>query len=153
MVGVLLHSTTSIEDLIFVLNHGELKCLVTNMKIVINLLSYLEKKFSQELEMKIIDQTCFLKSLQYIIVMDSASEELDKELIDSINKFPRDLTFKIFTFQHVSSLGDKKYFDFELENHNPDSLLNISYTSGSTGTPKGILKINSNNIKKKINNY
>jgi len=77
----------------------------------------------------------FLKSLEYIIILDDDKNEYNKSTINNIT---------VINWSHFLSHSSKQIISNQ---NNKDDMAAILYTSGSTGKPKGVVLSHSNIIE------
>ncbi|KAH7031968.1 long-chain-fatty-acid-CoA ligase/ protein binding protein [Macrophomina phaseolina] len=123
MYTVSIYDTLGPDTTEYIINHSELKCVVTSISHVPTLLKLKSR----------------LPSLKIIISMDplSEGERPGESKGDILNAVAVDLGVRIFSLKDVEALGEQNPRPYNPPN--PDDTITINYTSGTTGSPKGVV--------------
>lgn len=120
---VSLYETLGPEAGEYILNHGELACVIASLPHIPTLLKLAPR----------------VPSLKLIISLDplDAGEPAGHSKRDLLNKAAADIGIKIFSMEEVEAIGLRSGRGFRPPTK--DDPVTINYTSGTTGDPKGVL--------------
>lgn len=114
----------------FIVNHSEMKCVVTSINHVATLLKLKPR----------------LPTLKIIICMDplDAGERPGESKGDILNAIAADQGVNIFYLKDVEVIGEQNPRPYNPPT--PEDIITINYTSGTTGNPKGVVLTHRNAI-------
>ncbi|KAF2084733.1 acetyl-CoA synthetase-like protein [Saccharata proteae CBS 121410] len=130
MFTVSIYDTLGPDTTEYIINHSELKCVVTSINHIPALLKLKPR----------------LPSLKIIVCMDplEAGEKPGESKGAILNSIASEMGVRVVGFTEVEAIGEQNPRPFNPPQ--PDDIITINYTSGTTGNPKGVVLTHANAV-------